>query len=538
MPKFNKPATRAASKNLITTEQAPSTVTYEGAPAYVRDVKSELFLLALANFVGENTFYEKAGDRDARYRALVRQAAVEDPTWTAGLLRWLRHSANMRSAALVGAAEYAWARRDEQGTGRTGTTYPEPTVTTRQVVDSVLARADEPGELLAYWTSNYGRSVPKPVKRGVSDAVARLYSQRNALKWDTASHGFRFADVLELTHPQASGPWQGPLFKWLLDSRHDHADEIPAELDMIRNNAQLRRVVVDNPAVLLSAHNLRQAGMIWEDALSLVGSKVDKKELWEALIPTMGIFALARNLRNIDEAAVSDEAASLVVDIFTSPVQVARSRMLPYRWLAAYEQAPNLRWGAPLDQALRLSLANIPTLDGQSLVLIDTSSSMSTMGFSERSKMFPVKVAAVFGVALAGANGADLHGFADGTFRHTVPAGASVIREVDRFCARIGEVGHGTAIASAIRACYRSNHKRVFVITDEQTFGPGFQGRHGNVTDACPKDVPIYAFNVGGYKQAMMPTSATRQEFGGLTDATFAMVPLIEAGRNATWPWL
>jgi hypothetical protein len=58
----------------------------------------------------------------------------------------------------------------------------------RQIVDSVLQRADEPGEALAYWTATYGRAVPKPVKRGIADAVARLYTQRSLLKYDTASH--------------------------------------------------------------------------------------------------------------------------------------------------------------------------------------------------------------------------------------------------------------------------------------------------------------------------------------------------------------
>jgi hypothetical protein len=48
----------------------------------------------------------------------------------------------------------------------------------RQLVGSVLHRADEPGEMLAYWTSRYGRTVPKPVKRGIADAVARLYDER------------------------------------------------------------------------------------------------------------------------------------------------------------------------------------------------------------------------------------------------------------------------------------------------------------------------------------------------------------------------
>jgi len=40
--------------------------TFEGAPGFVREPKLELFLLAVSNMVGEDTFYEAASDRDAR----------------------------------------------------------------------------------------------------------------------------------------------------------------------------------------------------------------------------------------------------------------------------------------------------------------------------------------------------------------------------------------------------------------------------------------------------------------------------------------
>jgi hypothetical protein len=62
--------------------------------------------------------------------------------------------------------------------------------------------------------------------------------------------------------------------------------------------------------------------------------------------------------------------------------------------------------------------------------------------------------------------------------------------------------------------------------------------------DACrrsavPASVALYGFNLGGYRPAAFATgSANRHEFGGLTDATFPMVPLIEARRDANWPWL
>ena len=58
----------------------------------------------------------------------------------------------------------------------------------------------------------------------------------------------------------------------------------------------------------------------------------------------MGYLALLRNLRNFDEAGVptrwprGSRGGS-------DPAQVARSRLLPMRFLSAYRAAPSLRWG-------------------------------------------------------------------------------------------------------------------------------------------------------------------------------------------------
>jgi hypothetical protein len=522
MSKFNTTKTKPSVASPVVTERTPTGLTHEGAPGYARDAKGELFLLAVANMVGEDTFYEKAGDRDERYERLVAQVAVADPDWTLGFLRWLRLGANMRSASLVGAAE---AVRAQLAAGITGG---------RQIIDAVLQRADEPGEILAYWTSRHGRAIPKPVKRGVADAVRRLYGERSLLKYDTASHGFRFADVLDLVHPTPAPEktYQADVFKVALDRRHNRENSPPERLGILRRNALLRAEAAEgNFAGLLDPTVLNEAGMTWEDALSLVGSKVDKAKLWSALIPWMGIMALARNLRNFDEAGVPDDVALLAAARFADPEQVARSRMFPFRWLSAYEAAPSLRWGHPLEKALQASLANLPALGGRSLILVDTSASMTGMTFSARSKVTPAKAAAVFGVALA-AKGeqVDLCGFADGVFRHDVKAGASVLREIAGFCARTGEVGHGTQIARSVQTTYRG-HDRVFIISDMQTMD-------GGVSQMVPANIPIYGFNLGGYQNAAYATgTANRHEFGGLTDATFTMIPLLEAGRNAAWPW-
>jgi hypothetical protein len=496
------------------------TTTYEGGAGYAHDARTELFLLAVTNFVGESTFYETGEDRDRRYADLIRRVAVEDPEWIARFLRWLRGGAHMRTASVTGGLEAAKALRDAGIAGG------------RRIVDSVLQRADEPGEALAYWTAAHGRALPKPVKRGIADAAVRLYNERSLLKYDTASHAFRFGDVLDLTHPRpgAGNVGQGELFAYAISRRHARESAPPSRLTTVVANGDLRRLAAREPSALLDPKALARAGMTWEDALSLAGENADRRRLWEAMIPNMGFMALLRNLRNFDEAGVGDEVAERICARFINADEVARSRQFPYRFLAAYENAPSLRWGAALDKALQLSLSNLPALPGRSLILVDTSGSMSAM--TRRSTMTPVKAAAVFGVALA-ARGelVDLHGFADGVFRQDVRRGASVIREVDRFVRRVGEVGHGTRIATSIRATFRG-HDRVFVFSDMQT------AADGEVTAAMPRQVPLYGFDLGGYQRTAFDSGTwNRHQFGGLTDATFRMIPLIEAGQRAAWPF-
>ena len=64
------------SKFNTTVTKTPSTTTFEGGRGHLRDVRSELFLLAVANMAGERTFYESAEDRDQRYADLDRKSVV------------------------------------------------------------------------------------------------------------------------------------------------------------------------------------------------------------------------------------------------------------------------------------------------------------------------------------------------------------------------------------------------------------------------------------------------------------------------------
>ncbi|WP_406108522.1 TROVE domain-containing protein [Streptomyces sp. NBC_01003] len=536
MARFNIRGTRPVGRSPIATVTGERARTHEGATGYLRDARSELFLLAVSNLVATGAFYESADDRDDRYGTLVRQLAVEDPEWTAGLLGWLRGEGNMRTAALVGAAEFVKARIDAGEPGHS-----------RQLVDSVLQRADEPGELLGYWTSRYGRRLPKPVKRGIADAVQRLYNERSLLKYDTDSKGYRFGDVLNLAHPApaADKPWQGDLFQHALDRRHGNAEEIPERLRTLRARERLMRVPVEERHALLTTDpgRLAEAAMTWESLAGWLQRPMDAAA-WEAVIPSMGLMALARNLRNFDEAGVSDEVAERVAARFADPEEVRRSRMFPFRFWAAYKHAPSLRWGHALERALAHSLAGVPALPGRSLILVDRSPSMFPgCGWStpHRSDIPLAEQAAAFGAALAmRAELPTLVEFGMESRRLNFRRGGSVLRLVERF----GQIS-GTDIPTAVKKHF-SGHDRVVVVTDEQTRpgwfpsnAEGFGGMAETEIDALvPRDVPVHMWNMAGYKVGATPSGgANRHAFGGLTDQAFRLIPLVERGGDARWPW-
>ncbi|WDF37208.1 TROVE domain-containing protein [Streptomyces sp. T12] len=524
MARFNTRAAKARPTSRVTSTGRVLR-TYEGGRGHERDARSELFLLSVANFVSQQTFYEAGADRDDRFAGLVRELAVTDPVWTAGLLGWLRGEGNLRTAALVGAAEYVKARLAAQATDGPSN---------RQVIASVLQRPDEPGELLAYWTATYGRNVPKPVKRGVADAVRRLYSGKSLLKYDTASKGYRFGDVLNLVHaaPDPDRPWQGELFQYALDRRHNPDTAVPPASDrtLVAHRELMALPVEERRAVVTSeggAERLAAAGMTWEALAGWLQGPMDRAA-WEAVIPSMGSMALTRNLRNFDEAGVSDEVAAQVAARISDPAEVARSRQFPFRYLAAYQHAPSLRWAYPLEQALGHSLANVPALPGRTLVLVDRSGSMWGP-LSDRSKLNRADAAAIFGTALAlRAKKADLVEFGSTSAPVKFRGGESVLKILGRF----GGLG-GTDTTEAVRRHYRK-HDRVLIVTDEQyTYS-----HHGDPTEQVPADVPVYTWNLAGYRAGHGPSGkANRHTFAGLSDAAFRMVPLLESARSADWPW-
>lgn len=634
MSRFNtarhqtKPAVALTTSPLATVSQAADTRTYEGGAGWTYTPQAELFRLATGAFLdGKGSFYESGAQQDARLRQLVTKVALDDPLWCLDFATWLRGPGNIRTAALMFAADVVKARLDaglsleRHADDRSNVAR---TVSNRRIIDAVCRRPDEPGELLAYWTANYGRNIPKPVKRGIADAVRRAYNSKALLKYDTDSHAYRFGDTLNLTHPvprelvgvqrretdfstgvecphpekkrlpsswmhpalkerlpdlstyycecgwyhytstpQSTSPrrpenrvktrqyvakagWQGDLFQYALDRRHNPDTATPPATDPVitARHELMELPVADRRAVVVGpggADCLAKAGMTWEALAGWLQGPMDKA-VWEAVIPSMGIMALIRNLRNFDQAGVSDEVAQQVIDKLCDPEQIAKSRQFPFRFHTAYREAPSLRWAYALDKALTASLSNVPRLGGRTLIMVDTSSSMESV-MSGESTVLRWDVATLFGVALGHrcaqaevvsfSSTAKYWGDPRGADTKVFPLlnGESLLRSIERWKTGGFFLGGGTDTALAVRRHF-SGHDRVVIVTDEQVSDSGDPGA------VVPRDVPMYTWNIAGYAAGHGPSgSAARFTFSGLTDKAFTLIPLLEAGAQGVWPW-
>lgn len=566
------------------TSPAATGKTHEGGTGFERNPQSELFLRATTMFAGQDSFYEKARSHDERSIELALKIAKSDWEWITGFLPWLRASGNIRTMPIMLTAHVV---HDALSRGFRPVGMQ---MTLRKLVASVIGRPDELKEMAQYWTRTFG-TMPKPVKRGIADAASRHLNQRNVLRWDKPGP-MMFADICELTHPKKrllpagtdSEPGlmvedsvQGHLYQHLITSRHNREGYVPnvrlpeirARWDLSRMEPaarhQLAERALDGDAEAREEIRRAAAGQ-WEWILPWLGEYKDekralsKRQQWELIVPELGYMALIRNLRNLDESGIRDSLANQLAQRIADPAEVAKSRQLPFRFLSAYLNAPSLRWGNALEQAINHCIPNVPELDGRTLILIDTSGSMLENlggGPQARGKRATVSrspsmmtAAAVFGLALALKNEGkvDVWGFADGQFivDSATLKGTSLLKAVESFTAQAGVVGYGTQIEAAVRAAYKGQD-RVVIFTDMQTFPAGnAQGYYsgylgwgtGDITNAIPGNIHAYGFNLAGYAHSAMASgSMYRHELGGLTDHTFRLIPLLEAGVSGRWPW-
>lgn len=512
MGKYNTKGVRTmnTAKSAVKTKANKTTVTHEGKVVGKRDARSELFLAAVST-LGASDFYEDAKSRETRVAELSRKVAVKHPEWMAEFTRYLRDVAQIRSTAVVVAVEAAKALSDAKVVGG------------RKLISSVISRADEPGEVIAYYRARYGRTMPAAIKKGVADGVRATYNEYSLMKYDSEARGYRFADVIQLVRPVPISEKQAAVFKYALNRRYGNT-EIPEGLEMVKARKALMDLPADKRIAKASPEKMKAAGLTWEARSSW--GPMDAKA-WGNLLAgdSMGYMAVLRNLRNFTEAGISATMVKKVRDILSDPERVAKSRQLPFRFYSAYRATDgSTKYVSALEEALEASLSNVPELPGRTLVLVDTSGSMGAR-VDYRSSITRMDQAALFGSAVAlRSESADLVQFGSDSQTIRFKKGDSVLPLMKKFkCLGM------TYTAEAVREHFK-DHDRVVIVTDEQDNG------NSDPLREVPSDVPVYTWNIGGYHAGHGESgSNNRHTFAGLNDTAFKMIPLLEAGQSADW---
>ncbi len=570
MTKLNK-GSRLVTQPMAT-EKIPSGRTHEGAPGFERDARTELSLRATTVFAGEGQHYEKGKAADARSVELARKLAVDDWGWVAGFLPWLRSEGNIRTSSVMLACEAAQARAEANVRAHWGATKgfhdPEP-LTTRQVVNAVLQRGDEPTEAIQHCLRTFGK-IPVTVKRGAADAMIRLWGERAVIRYDKPDRPMRFADAIELVHPDPKADWQSALFRYLLDERHHGNGEVTSEIlpaiffrrELSKMPPQERHAfaavaleVPDSPA---AEQIQRAAAGQWEWVKSWLGERPGKwagylsdRMIWELVIPQMGYMALIRNLRNFEQAGVKPEQVKAICDRIADPKQVAESRQFPYRFLSAHLNTKGAQWLGALETALSYSTGNVPSLDGMTHILVDCSGSMDWLTDEDKERRnkllfagktppeYPTRAqqALLFAFALAARNPGKTEVFLFAIQSYGpihVQQGASVLRAVSE-AQHIGRgLGGGTQLEQNLRLTFDPHkHTRSVILTDEQAFP------HGRADAAwmIPETIPLYVWNVAGYTHGAVSYGPNKVGLGGLTDASFMLMQRYESSKTGLWPW-
>lgn len=475
---------------LFNFKKAPKrTLNKAGGEAYKVNPKLQLASLLLTSFA-QDQFYRSAKQT---FQELIQLLPKVEPIFAAKAAIYARTQFGMRSITHVLAAELAahlsgqpWAK---------------------DFYNKIIFRPDDMLEILAYYESKGGKHLPNAMKKGFAKAFDRFDSYQLA-KYRGENRAYKLVDVVNLVHP------------------------IPTD----RNAEALKSLVADE----------LRATQTWETKLTQAGqnaqSDTEKVELkaaaWAELLQSnkLGYFALLRNLRNILQQA--PELTDTVCQKLVNRVAIKKSLVLPFQYLTAIDalqeaasalNTKQLRqMQKALNEALELSLDNVPTFAGRTLIVLDDSGSMTQHYLGKKP---PIEIGAIFAAVLYKSNNADLMRFSDDASyvsKYFSDAAMSIAKQLVESARSAGTNFH------AIFQKANKRYDRIIILSDMQ----GWMGGHApkaafeNYKQLYKANPFIYSFDLQGYGSLQFPENKVFA-LAGFSDKVFDIMQLLETDRNA-----
>ena len=168
-------------------------------------------------------------------------------------------------------------------------------------------------------------------------------------------------------------PISKAMFEYIVNGKY--VDDLPPILDARRKLFALTK------ASDVSLDLVKEAGLTWENVVSHFGSS---KDVWELCIPVMGEMALTRNLRNFEQAKISNAAWDLIFDRLLS---VSDTVQLPFRFFSAEREISSTAAKTVVGKMLDRAVDSVADLPGVTMVLTDNSGSAVGCSVSGKSRI-------------------------------------------------------------------------------------------------------------------------------------------------------
>ena len=487
---------------------------HEGSVQYVKPAEQQLLEIAVMSLWGKDSFYESNDERLVRIDVLIHTIVAKGQLdFIANTIRYAREEMHIRSVPIIIAVLFARAVRDNN------LVYPHM----RNVICDAIQRADQITDMYAVALGIFGdkKNIPMAIKRGTADAFNK-FNEYQFGKWNR-QNSVKFRDVLRIVHPKPINAEQGELFARIM------ADtvEIPETHEVLFSvNGQL------------PANERKNNADIWAEL-------INKKKL--------GYQATLMNVRRMLNDNVDITVLNKVVDRLTNPNEVAKSKMLPFQFVAAYNAVSDMTTSVSysnlilnaLSDAIDISLTNLPLIGDGIVIIVDLSASMQTYQVAGRYNIngyaqtvgTPATIAAMFTAALFKANidarNISLIGFSDNASFIKANARDSVISIKDQVL-RQTRAG-GTNLHSALelfRSSVQFKPDTVILLSDMQIQNCAEQwGQRADVSAYFPADAVKIAVNLDAYETTPVPAYKGWTQLCGWSPRIFDMIPAMREGN-------
>jgi 60 kDa SS-A/Ro ribonucleoprotein len=339
--------------NTTKEKRVPTEVNEVGEKAYKLDAKEELIATCLTTFL-QGSYYESENEVVNRIK---ESASIVDEEFVAKLAIYLRDDANMRSVTHLLAGELAPRLSGKEYASR--------------FYKKVSVRPDDMSEILAYYLSKGNKKIASAIKKGFK---AKLESMDPYLidKYKMNKKNISLVDLVNLTHPTPTQV-NAEAYKRLMKGE---------SLDGLYSTKIMEKVMSE------AGQKAKKEGIDVTEAKAAA--------ITEVLDGNAPIMNLLRNLRNIIQDA-PDQIDKAITHL-TNRDKVLKSRLLPFRFVTAYEEIEKMSTPTysssikfesdlkpsnikekvlkALETALEYSVENIPALKGNTSVLVDHSGSV------------------------------------------------------------------------------------------------------------------------------------------------------------------